>query len=116
MNINTNDFTLVARRGDTIDVEVPVVRNNVAVDITGATFKLSAKRWLTDTVPLFQKSGGAVSVPTPSNGIAIITIAPADTSSFTDDTILHCDIEMTETNGKITTVAKGVLHVLLDVG
>lgn len=108
-------FKLQAHRGDTIVLQVPVTRNAAALDVTGATFVLTAKQWKTDVTPLIQKTGAAIVVPTPANGIVYITILPADTLAFEDTILLNTDVEMTESSGRVTTVAHGTLEILMDI-
>lgn len=114
-----SDFALTAKRGDTIKVRVTVQRDGAPVNLTGALFWLTAKRWMhqSDADALIQKSsaGGAVVVAAPATGVAIITINPDDTAGFTDSLQLHCDVQMVEQNGTVSTVALGTLTVLADV-
>lgn len=102
-------------RGDTIKLRVPVTRDGVAVNITTATFRLTAKRWLNDTTPLIQKDNTAFTSAVPASGVTIATIDPADTIDFEDTTIIHVDVEMTEDDDRVTTVAKGTIIVSADV-
>lgn len=101
---------LEAVRGDDIRVSLTVQRNGSVVDVTGATFTLSAKRWLSDSDYVFQTSDFIVDA-----GDVIITIPQASTDDFTDTISLNYDVEMVESNGLKTTVARGILKIWADV-
>lgn len=106
-------FALEAVRGDTIPLQLTITRNNAAVNLTGAAFRLACKKWKNDTVPLILVE--TATVETPSSGVAVITILPEDTEDFEDTIILSCDIQLTESDGRKTTVASGSLKILADI-
>lgn len=101
---------LEAVRGDDIRVSLTVQRNGSAVDISGATFTLSAKRWLSDLAYIFQTSDFVI-----DGNEVIITIPQAATDDFTDTVSLNYDVEMVESTGLKTTVARGILKIWADV-
>lgn len=113
-----SDFSLTVKRGDTIDLEVPILRDDVAVDLTGADIWFTAKRRLTDADAdaVAQKSigSGIVVVGDAADGTVLVTLDPADTDSLTKQTVLTCDIQLVEADGRVTTVASGTLTVELD--
>ena len=110
-----SNFKLTAYRGDTIRLRVPVTRDDVAVNITGATFRFMARQWIGDSVPIINKANSSFVSSSPVTGVTILTILPVDTESLTDTTKLFCDVEMTETDGLVTTVAYGTLNVIADL-
>lgn len=103
-------------RGDTIKLLNTVKRNGSALNITGATFKFVAKRWLNDDTPLIDKDDAAFEILNASAGTVVLTIEPEDTSTFTDNITLHYNIEMTESDGTVTTIARGRIEFKMDVG
>ena len=105
-------FKLTACRADDITLKVTVTRDGSAVNLTGASFILTARKWKNSAVLIEVTTA---TITTPSTGIALITIPAEDTAGFTDDISLHTDVQMTEADGTITTVAYGILEVLLDI-
>lgn len=114
-----SDFAITAKRGDTIDLEVAVTRNDAAVDLTGADCWFTAKRRLSDADAdaLIQKTlgSGITVIGNAADGNLLVTIDPEDTDSLTRQTVLYCDVQLLEADGRVTTVASGTLTVELDV-
>lgn len=108
-----NKFYLTGIRGDTIRFRVAVTRNSVPVNLTGATFRLGCKRWLSDTERLITIT--TFTVDDVTSGVVLIDIPSEDTENFIDTIDLNTDIQMTETDGSKTTVAYGILTILADV-
>ena len=107
-------------RGDTKAITLTIQRNNAAVNLTGMTIWLTAKRKVSDldAAAIFQKStAGGIVVSSPATaGIAVATIAPADTSGLEDEILnLVCDVQVKDSGGTITTVSSFTLQVLPDV-
>lgn len=102
-------FDLTATKGDLIPLRCAVVRNGSALNITGATFQLTARQWLSDTVPLITSDD--FDIESPSGGIVIVNIAPELTEDFEDTVNLNVVIKMIELDGTPTTIARGKLKV-----
>jgi hypothetical protein len=113
-----SSFTITAVRGDTIDLEVTATRNSTALDLTGADIRFTAKNSLRDAdddaVIAKTLADGVAVVGDPEDGIALVTIDPADTSTLSRRTVLQCDVQVVEISGRVTTVAKGTLTIELD--
>lgn len=110
------DTPLYLTRGDTKVWTLTVTADAVAVPLTEAW--LTVKRALDDADPgLFQltsPSGGLVIGGADSN-VVTITISPAQTDSLPAAEALHYDVQVQEASGRISTVARGMLYVDLDV-
>ena len=107
-------FKLNEMRGDTIKLQITVTRGGEALNLTGATFKFTARKWKSGSA-LIEKDNTAFAVASPASGVAILTIDPADTESITEDVKLYCDVEMTESDGVVTTVAEGTIDLKYDI-
>lgn len=111
------NFTMV--RGDTDVRQYQITRDGSAVDLTGATIRVTGKEKLSDA------DGSAVfSLSSPASGIIIddavqgiltVTIAPVDTSSLNSNTSLYWDMQVTESNGRVSTPIRGRIEVVQDV-
>jgi hypothetical protein len=109
---------LTAVRGDTNEYDVTVTRDGSALDLTGATLKFTAKRSMDDSdlQAVFQKTiGSGIVVTDEPGGLATLTVDPADTSSLPAPRSFHYDLELTESDGRVTTVAIGQLRLSADV-
>lgn len=109
---------LDAVRGDTNKYDVTVTRDGAALDLTGATLKFTVKRSLddADADAVFQKAiGTGIVVDDVAGGLATLTVAPADTSALPAPRSFHYDLQLTESDGRVTTVAIGSLRLSADV-
>lgn len=109
---------LDAVRGDTNEYEVAVTRDAAVLDLQGATLKFTVKRDLgdADADAVFQKAiGTGITVTDAPNGACTLTIDPADTSALPAPRAFHYDLELTESDGRVTTVAIGLLRLAADV-
>lgn len=114
-----SDFAITAKRGDTIDLEVSITRPGGPVDLTSVDLWFTGKlrERDADDDAVFQKTLGAgiAVVGDPVDGVALVTLDPADTDSLLRQTTLYCDVQLVETDGRVTTVADGTLTIELDV-
>lgn len=103
------------KRGDTTRLLFTITRAGAPLNLAGCTFKFRGKQWLTDTTWLIDKDNSAFTVLDENGGEVYVTIDPEDTLGFTDTIILNCECEMTEPDGRVTTVADGKLEYKMDV-
>jgi hypothetical protein len=105
-------------RGDTHEFDIIVTRSGVAVDLTGATLWVTARR--TDAPAgtyVFQKgNAGALSGITITNalgGQAHCTIAASDTNTLPDTLplVLYWDCQLKEASGRVSTIAIGSMTI-----
>lgn len=110
---------LTMKRGDSFQFTTTVTLNGSALDISGYSVWVTAKRQKSDldAAAIFQltKAGGAITVGGAGNNVATTTIPPASTASLTADTVLYYDVQIESPGGKVDTVAEGVLTIGLDV-
>lgn len=114
---------LTAIRGDTNEYDVTVTRKDdqgvdQPLNLTGATLKFTVKRSLrdADTDLVLQKTVGAgITVTAPLTGECTLRLDPADTASLPAPRSFHYDLELTETDGRVTTTALGLLRLSADV-
>lgn len=104
--------------GDTnmFTITVVVYGTSTPVDISSADMWFTAKHQLADADAdaVFQKeTGSGITLTTPASGIATVTISPSDTASLTRTTSLWYDVQLKQTNGRITTVQQGLLRLQL---
>ena len=110
-------------RGDTKPLTATVTTNGVATSLVGGKLFFTAKTDVSNPDPgVFQLTwvdGGAssgITVPTPSSGVANITIPPSATSglgAFVQT--LQWDLEFVSAAGDVFSVARGTLTVTPDV-
>jgi hypothetical protein len=105
-------MTLRFYRGDTARFTITVVRSGAAVNLTGAALLMHARRRASDAAPLLTKS---FTVLVAAAGTAEVTFLPADTVAFTATERLVYDVQLTESNGDVSTVTSGTLFVVEDV-
>lgn len=107
---------LRVRRGDTIPLQVgPILKADGTVqDISGYTITFTAKNRLDDldAAAIITQAGVVTNGPA---GLALVTIPPAATSSFTTDRVLHWDVQIRDGAGATKTVDSGKLIVERDV-
>jgi hypothetical protein len=109
---DTNEYDLTFSRLDGQGVAQPL-------DLTGATIVFTLKRDLADTddAAVLQKtdsSGITVSAPATA-GLATLKLDPADTASLPAPRAFHYDVQVTESDGRVTTTAIGLLRLTADV-
>ena len=125
---------LVLIRGDTNKVNVYVRRQvfdadtgepvrgpdskftYTAIDLTGATLTFTARDKRTDTLAFQATSGGGqiAVVGDPTDGKALLTIAPSVTESFSTPTFLKYDLELVVADTEKTTLVRGDLVISQD--
>lgn len=108
-------------RGDTYIFDSAVVLNGEAVDITGCSFRVTAKYSYTedDAEAVFIKTSN------PVDGITILSapdgslrtqLAPADTNGLPSHQVdLVYDLQMLDATGNVFTLQRGILTVVPDV-
>lgn len=106
-------FNLEVVRGDTIPLKAVVSRDGSVMNIAGSTFRVAGKRWLNDSSYIFESTD--YEIVSSVEGIVVITIPPEATEGITDTIDVHTDIEMIEADDRKTTVARGILRILVDV-
>lgn len=105
---------LSIRSGDTPTWELTLTRDGELVNLGGADIYFTAKRRVADTDvnAVFQKIVGD-GITVTGTGTADITLDAADTASL--DGLFHWDIQVSESDGTVTTVLAGRLLVKADV-
>ena len=122
---------LLIKRGDTETIKATVLRNGTIFNLTGSMVWFTAKNNISDldTVAVIKKDSvsGGISIPSPTNGIVLISIVPADTASITmpgnltptsqEDyrAELFYDIQVKTPSGEVFTVASSKLFVAFDI-
>jgi hypothetical protein len=97
-------------QGDTLVFDV-----DAKADLTGCLIWCTAKhdRSRPDAEAVWQKTlGSGITVPTPANGIATVTIAPRDTTDLVPYNLLWYDLQYETSAGVVTTAERGVIYVL----
>ena len=111
-------------RGDHRTLQVVVTdTDDQPLDLTGATLRWTAKRNLEvdDDEADIRKStevgeGGGITVTNPAAGQAEVSLVPADTASLPPQPLrLLYDLQLTEPDGTVTTVASGTAQVRPDI-
>ena len=107
-------------RGDDNVYNLSVVRNNAAVNISGAKLWFTAKHDQDDpdTLAVIKLNStdnpGQISLVDQVHGLASITLKPADTVLL-EETALWYDVQMKESTGRVTTIVSGILKITKDV-
>jgi len=111
----TTDLTMV--RGDTPTFAVVVTRGDTVVDITDATFKFTARRAYGDDAAVFTRTSVAgITITDATAGKCKVVLQSADTTGLpAATTVLVYDLQITEDDGTVSTVAQGKLTVTPDV-
>lgn len=121
MTVGINQDLDPVRRGDTIEFEVTVTDRvtGAAVDLSTYSIWCTGKRALADTDAnaVFQvtKAAGDITVGGSANNVIAVTIPPSATVDFTANVRLFYDVQVQSVAGKISTVAQGMMSVVLDV-
>ena len=105
--------------GDTLVFEFPPIEvDGVPLNLTGYDIKFTAKQAADDAdnaLTTIQKTlGSGLTVPTPSNGIVVLTLQPIDTDQLEKTTTYVWDLQL-NLSGTITTVAYGNMTITMDV-
>lgn len=105
-------LNLEMQRGDTLTLRGYLRdENGQPIDDATASYKLAVRTTRAKTgAALIEKTSSQFAA-----GEGRCTIAPADTSGFTDDRKLYYDMDVTETNGTRTTLLVGWILVRADV-
>lgn len=102
------DFNILRYRGETIELDLAITLSAAPLPISSlAEIWFTAKTNESQADPgVFQKSktaGGIVATDDP-NGLARVTIVPADTTALDNITVLLCDVKTKETAASRDTV------------
>lgn len=116
-------------RGDTEVINLTIKNaNNTARDITTDSLKFTIKKSTYDATYILQKTvgtgvpgtavpAGSVVKQTQSGGtlgLADVTISPADLTTLGRDMTLFCDVEVTDSTGRVATTLH-TLNFVLDI-
>ena len=96
---------LTVPQGDTLVVTIPVTRDNVAVDLTGAT-----ARWVADGAFDITVTGGGIVIDDATGGILVATVAAATLGAVKAGSYKH-ECKVHEADGTISRVLKGTLTI-----
>jgi hypothetical protein len=113
-----SDLTIY--RSDTVKLNLAVTSGGSIYNLTGSSIWFTAKNQYSDldAAAVFQKStlNGGIVITNPTQGIAQVTIASADTLLVPNlKTILVWDAQIKDSQGNIYTIASGRLIVLPEV-
>lgn len=112
---------LTLKRGDTGRWMLLCVNNDgLPLNLVGAVIRLYAKanRSQADalaTLKLDSAGLGGIVITNAGAGEALVTVTPAMTASLTQNTHLFYDVQVTESDGTVTTLIEGVMQITLDV-
>lgn len=110
---------LEAVRGDTNIYNIVVLRSDATINITGAKLWFTAKHFPQDVdddaVISLDSDGNGINIYNALYGRAQVSVPPGDTAGLADDEVLYYDVQLKETNGVVTTIATGKLHVQQDI-
>lgn len=98
-------------RGDSVTYTVEFLKDDVALDLTGATVKFTVKENIEDS---YANAKIKKTITTFTENKCIIKLLPSDTSTLTNN-IYVFDIELTDYASDKSTVLSGELPVNLDV-
>ena len=90
------------------------------VDLTGSVLFMTAKRKLydSDVNAVFKKDSnpdGGIEIDAGTNGTAVITLLPEDTTGMTNETKLFYDVTMVDPFDRVYTLETGRIQVYEDV-
>lgn len=106
MTIALTDLETFAHIDDSY--QFTIKNNGVAVDITGWTIYFSVKRNRADTTKLIAKT--ITSFTDPTNGIMLVTIDKADTTTMSGDYFYDFKVDNTAGDRKIYSEGKFVVN------
>lgn len=113
-NVSDN-FTIV--RGDTYVESWAITLNGSAVDLTGGKLYFTLKSGYAVADPgslqLTSPSSG-ITIDNAAGGLATMTITATQTAALTPGAYVY-DIQFKDSNGKVTTFARGIATVDYDV-
>lgn len=111
--------TVVMKRGDDRVLDVTCVdRDGEPVDITDVFLWFTAKRSKADadTAAVLRKDSiDGIAIVVAAEGTATVTLDSADTEDLLVATVLYWDVQGKDGDGKIITLAEGILVIEADV-
>jgi len=115
-----SEINLVAKRGDDEEYAITVTGSaGEPFDLTDCELQFTAKRRLTDPdeeAVIVKTSGDGIEVTNPTGGLATMTLTSADTAGLpAHRTGLYYDIQVTDSDGLISTPIEGRMTVRPDV-
>lgn len=114
------DFKQTVARGDTVVFDATITRppGGAPVNLTGATLACTGRRTLEESASaaVFRLEDGAgILVTNAPGGQCRVTIPPAATAALPDVPALYVDLEVTESDGRVSTPVRGRLILTYDV-
>lgn len=100
--------------GATLQFDMTITQDGTPVNLTGASLRFTAKRNYRDETALIEKvNGQGIEVLDAANGLARVTIEPADTATLPTDCMstLVYDVRLV-TSGQNYIAASGIIRVL----
>ena len=111
-----------AFRGDTVEFEITVVKQNAPADLTDGHWWCTGKWWrssTSDTDALFQVTETPTAqgvITSPAAGVLHVKLEPAASAGLpARDSPVQIDVQWEEATGEVWTVASGTLTFLADV-
>lgn len=112
-----NNAPLKIVRGETLVLEVPVVKDAAPFDLTNCLLFFTLRAQLVpsdpnDAAALLRKDIGAgITIINAAAGMAQVTLSPTDTESLPVDVDLFYDIKLKQAAGAMTDIARGIIQV-----
>ena len=102
------------KRGDSATFDITFTDDDdVAIDLTNGTVFFTVKRKVTDTDAEAVISEESSVFEAPLTGVAIISLAPADTAEL--EGVYSYDVQLKDNDGNISSSDKGKFVILKDV-
>jgi hypothetical protein len=110
---------IAAIRGDREEYDITLVdEEGQPLDLTDLALTFTAKRRLTDTdanAVIIKTDGDGITVDSPEDGIAILTLTPEDTEDLLRERTLYWDVQTDDGAGDVQTPLSGRLVISADV-
>ena len=96
-------------QGNSVDIDTAIVHGdtNAPYDITNCKIWFTVKNFFTDpdSAALLQvTTNTGITIISPANGLATITLLPTQTQLLPTNINLHCDVQIRTPQGKVYTV------------
>mgnify|MGYP003418481828 FL=1 len=103
-------YSTDVRQGETLRKTFAFLSSGVATDLTGGTFEMALKRKPSDAAVAYTLTP-FITVPTPANGTAVLTVPPATTATWTAGRYYY-DLKFTDAAAAVSYYLAGTIDVL----
>ena len=100
--------------GDDFRATLTITQNNVAVDVTGYSFKMQIRKCKSSSIIVHELNSPAASgidISQAANGIITLTISSTDTINFAEQNAVY-DLFWTDTSGEKKTISQGNFQII----